>query len=356
MPNKLSASENSLAIFSKASLMLAQADTIQKAKELKSLALTAAEWAKRKGMGEEAIQYCRSYAYEAERKMGEMLKAAESPAGRPRKISTHEVPISRPPTLAELGLTKKESASAQMLADLDDDEFEKVKTGRKTKSKAKKERDAARAKEALRKAAEDIDEKKRVAIAEVCDVRVCSCVDLFRSGIKPDAVITDPPYPKKFLGVFRELAEVVKDVPLVAVMVGQSYLPEVLAILTEHLKYRWTIAYLTPGGQSVQQFQTKVNCFWKPVLLFGESRSWIGDVASSDVNDNDKEHHHWGQSESGMADLVSRLTVPGQLICDPFVGGGTTAVVSLGLGRRFVGCDISAQAVDETWMRVRAAT
>jgi putative hemolysin len=78
---------NSLIIFTKASLMLAEADTIQKAKELKNLALTAADWAKRKGMGEEAIQYCRGYALEAERKMGEMLEETErNPGGRhPRK-------------------------------------------------------------------------------------------------------------------------------------------------------------------------------------------------------------------------------------------------------------------------------
>ncbi len=36
---------------------------------------TAADWAKRKGMGEEAVQYARSYAMEAERRMGELLAA-----------------------------------------------------------------------------------------------------------------------------------------------------------------------------------------------------------------------------------------------------------------------------------------
>jgi DNA modification methylase len=41
-----------------------------------------------------------------------------------------------------------------------------------------------------------------------------------------------------------------------------------------------------------------------------------------------------------MADLIDRLSEPGQIVCDPFVGGGTTALVSLRLGRRFVGCDI----------------
>jgi len=46
-----------------------------------------------------------------------------------------------------------------------------------------------------------------------------------------------------------------------------------------------------------------------------------------------------------MADLVERLTKPGQLVCDPFLGGGTTALVALALGRRFIGCDIDAAAI-----------
>jgi hypothetical protein len=193
---------------------------------------------------------------------------------------------------------------------------------------------------------------KRVELASVCDLRVCSCTELFASGIVTDAVITDPPYPEEFLSLFSELAKACVHVPLVAVMVGQTYLPEVLRRLCEHLAYRWTIAYLTPGGQAVQQFDVKVNAAWKPVLIFGTSREWFGDVATSKPNDNDKRFHAWGQSESGMADLVERLTKPGQLVCDPFLGGGTTAAVSLALGRRFVGCDVDAAAVKTTRLRV----
>jgi DNA modification methylase len=90
-------------------------------------------------------------------------------------------------------------------------------------------------------------------------------------------------------------------------------------------------------------------------LLFGKAIEWIGDVTRSDVNDNDKDHHHWGQSESGMADLVNRLTKPGQLVCDPFVGGGTTALMALALNRRFIGCDVDKAAVRETLTRAKAA-
>lgn len=133
---------NSLVIFTKAAQMLAEADTIQKAKELKTLALTAADWAKRKGVGEEAIRYARSYALEAERKMGQMLKETKRAkgtrgAGRPKKGSTHrEPPKDTEPTLYELGISKKESSRAQELAALPDETFEEVKVGEQPIKKA----------------------------------------------------------------------------------------------------------------------------------------------------------------------------------------------------------------------------
>jgi hypothetical protein len=225
---------------------------------------------------------------------------------------------------------------------------------RKPVSKVKKKIKAERHKRDLSAAQKQVDKARKQKIESVCDLRVCSCADLFKSGIKPDAVITDPPYPYEFLPVFTELAEGCKaaGVPLVAVMSGQSYLPEVMRRLSEHLRYRWTLAYMTPGGQAVQQWKAKVNTAWKPVLLFGDAVEWFGDVATSKPNDNDKRFHGWGQSESGMADLIERLTKPGQLICDPFLGGGTTAVVCLALGRRFVGCDIDPAHVQQSLDRV----
>jgi 16S rRNA G966 N2-methylase RsmD len=181
----------------------------------------------------------------------------------------------------------------------------------------------------------------------VCDIRNCSMADLFGSMVAMDTVITDPPYPEEFLPLYEELAKhcAKAGVKVVAAMAGQSYLPHIYTAMSKHLKYRWTIAYMTPGGQAVQQWQAKANTFWKPVLLFGESEEWFGDVAASKPNDNDKRFHGWGQSESGMLELVDKLTKPGHLVCDPFVGGGTTAVACLALGRKFVGCDIDGDHV-----------
>jgi len=127
---------NSLIIFTHAVQLLAEADTIQKAKELKDLAIVAGDWAKRKDMGDEAIQYARSYALEAERKMGQLL-AEQIPheGGRPsRKPSS----VSRV-ILSNIGLTWNESSQAQILASLPQETFEAVKSGEKTLTQVRRE-------------------------------------------------------------------------------------------------------------------------------------------------------------------------------------------------------------------------
>jgi site-specific DNA-methyltransferase (adenine-specific) len=174
-----------------------------------------------------------------------------------------------------------------------------------------------------------------------------------------DCIITDPPYPHEFINEYQKLSvfanRVLKPGGSCLAMAGQSYLPEVIANLSDSLTYHWTIAYLTPGGQSVQQWDRQVNTFWKPVLWFTKGKredEWSGDVIKSDVNDNDKRFHNWGQSESGMARLVERFSRSGELVCDPFVGGGTTAVAALARGRRFLGIDRDEQAVKDTLSRI----
>jgi hypothetical protein len=97
---------NSIVIFSKAARMLAEADTVQKAKELKDMAIVAGEWARRKKMGKEAEEHCRSYALEAERRMGELLKASEKqkPGEHWKKKRLHSVTVT--PSLADLGINQ----------------------------------------------------------------------------------------------------------------------------------------------------------------------------------------------------------------------------------------------------------
>jgi site-specific DNA-methyltransferase (adenine-specific) len=162
-------------------------------------------------------------------------------------------------------------------------------------------------------------------------------------------VITDPPYPQQYLPLYSALSRVCERVlkpgGAAIVMVGQTYLPEVLRRLSEHLQYYWIMSYLTPG-QSPNLMHRKVNTQWKPLIWLakdGYTGPTVSDVFRSDAND--KRFHHWGQSESGMAAIVERFSKPGDVILDPFMGAGTTGVVAVEMHRRFVGVDLDPSSV-----------
>jgi len=218
------------------------------------------------------------------------------------------------------------------------------------KKQIERHRRSSELKEALQQGTQPFDDRMTL---------ICSSIEKFEPG-RVDVIITDPPYSLSAMDLYSQLSHFAQRTlqpgGSLLVMCGQSYLPDVLVRLTEEMKYQWMFAYLTPGGQSAQLWNQKVNTFWKPIIWLtnGEYKGrWHGDVFSSDPNDNEKEFHHFGQSESGFAKLVNEFSKPGEIICDPFLGGGTTAVVALKLGRKFVGCDIEQGCLDTTLARVR---
>ncbi len=203
---------------------------------------------------------------------------------------------------------------------------------------------------------EELEERKAAReippadMPDACDRYRLLLSDLATTDIEAnsvDCIITDPPYPAEFVELYAVLAERaslwLKPGGSLVAMAGHMHLPEVLAALSSGgLSYHWTAAYLTPGGQAHQNFPRRVNTFWKPVFWFVKgtySGEWIGDVFRSDVNDNDKRFHEWGQSESGFADLLKKFTKAGDVVCDPFMGGGTTGIVALAMNRYFIGVE-----------------
>lgn len=53
--------------------------------------------------------------------------------------------------------------------------------------------------------------------------------------------------------------------------------------------------------------------------------------------------------------LVEMAAKPGELVVDPFLGSGTTALACLATGRRFLGADVDPGAVSLTLERLAAA-
>lgn len=181
------------------------------------------------------------------------------------------------------------------------------------------------------------------------------------SDIEPgtvDAIICDPPYPREYVDLFGDLgdlaATLLKPSGVLAALVGHLHIRDYMRLLDESLAYRWIGAYVMPGARG-RVHPARVSTGWKPVLLYErqdavDTRTLVDDVIFS--TGDDKRHHHWGQNETAFGELVERLTRHGDLVVDPFLGGGTTAVVCRDLGRRFIGCDIDAAAVHTARERV----
>lgn len=312
----------------------------------------------------ELEQWVSEIKLRAIRRIGEISRELEKgPSGR-ASVSLPTAGKSKTETLKSAGISTSAAHRAEQLASIPTKQFEQCLEQAKAKAQPVKYTDVIKV--VTRKQheveREQRNERESASLPPVSDrykIHHCSVADIPVDDESVDCIITDPPYPREHLPVYDDLARtaqrILKPGGSCFVMVGQSWLPEVMRALSSHLSYQWTLAYLTPGGQAVQVWPRKVNTFWKPILWFVKGSyagDWIGDVAQSRVNDNDKRFHHWGQSESGMADLVRRASRPGDLVVDPFIGGGTTAVVALDLDRRFIGCDIDEACVSASLQRI----
>ena len=342
-----------LAIFSRGAQMLAEATTIQRNKELKDLGITAAEWARRKGAGEEAVAQCRAFALEAERQMGELLKKTERDrGGQPRQrksTGNRKAPVE--PTLDELGITKKESSASQKLASLPKRMFQKLIAGKISKSQAfknhKKQQKELADKKAAEKASKEIARKKANGVLKG---------DSFVLGRAiPDAtcalVFTDPPYDKKSLPMYDQLGElaarILVDGGSLITYCGQYSMSYVMESLSQHLTFYWPLCCLHTG-KTAQMKLRGIKVKWKPMLWFvkgtgrRDTHVWVEDLV---VSQQEKDSHPWQQSVIEASYYIERLTTSGELVVDPFCGGGTTAVAAKQLNRQWWTADTNASHV-----------
>ena len=173
-----------------------------------------------------------------------------------------------------------------------------------------------------------------------------------------DLVFTDPPYPAEFIPLWSDLGELaaraLKPGGMLVAYSGQMFLPEAMSRLAVHLDYWWTYA-ITHVGAFFQLRARHTQVGWKPVLVYrkpggADLPPWVNDIVTDGVRE--KSGHDWQQSEAEAGYWVERLTEPGSLVVDPFLGSGTTAAVCKRLGRRFIGCDVDPLAVARTKERV----
>jgi site-specific DNA-methyltransferase (adenine-specific) len=185
-------------------------------------------------------------------------------------------------------------------------------------------------------------------------------------------IFTDPLYDKESLHLYKDLAKlseiVLKPGGSLITYIGQYAWHEILNIVERSLKLQlwWTFAIDLEGPVYGRMYSRQMVIKWKPLLWFVKGNKPInpsfplkGTGKSSHIADlieskaSDKRFHDFAQNSGDAEYILNFLTAHNDLILDPFVGGGSTAVACMNLKRRFVGIDIDPTAIERTKANLR---
>lgn len=160
-----------------------------------------------------------------------------------------------------------------------------------------------------------------------------------------DLIFTDPPYLKQFIPLYGWLAEtgyrILKPGGYLYAYGAGEHMPEYLACMTNKgLDYFWTFALLHNGGYPRIWYKQLMSGY-KPVFVFTKGKpnklAWQATVCTDSA---DKRFHEWGQGAGMTVKTLELLTSPGDLILDPFCGGGTTPAACKITNRNYIAFEI----------------
>ena len=223
-----------------------------------------------------------------------------------------------------------------------------------------------------------------VRIGDWCTLIHADChavIDELRA-MAPDALVTDPPYgigltgnsgyKRRKNGVYKALTKVedrrgeapvvgdrdrsvdvrpLLDVALQVVMWGADHLR---AQLPDGGRF---IAWDKLGGREpFGDGYSDAEFAWhsRPGKATIIRWMWKGLACTKVGEDNGFRHHPMQKPLHVMQESIAACKLePGSLVCDPFMGAGSTAIAAFGLGVRFVGVEIERRWFDCAVSRIR---
>lgn len=252
------------------------------------------------------------------------------------------------------GVSPRYVSDAKSVAEDAPELFEQVRSGELTIPEAKRE---------IRKA--ERETRKQSAVEQLRDTSAAD--GIFRTSITqwdaPEChlIFTDPPYHDVHVQSYADLGAFAMRRLLpgrfLCAYVGKLRLPDCInALSSAGLEWVWIFSVFHPFSTEKHlgaQYNIAEN--WRPVVVFRKPGALWKPKFQQDVirGERNKEHHAWGQDEQTPEQLIDAYTEPGELVLDPFVGGGTTPFVARKLGRRCMGCDVDETAIALTTRRLR---
>jgi len=283
------------------------------------------------------------------RRIGEISKGLETAERQRTDLRPTGGQQTKTQTLKEAGLSTSAANRAEQISEIPLAEFEAYINKKKSENKPVK------INEVISKITADNREKRQRKDLQKKPPILPSGLHHgdFRelSKLIPDEsvelVFTDPPYDRKSIPMFGEAAEIASRIlrpgGSMISYCGQIQLPEVLTLMSNHLRYWWVNACIHSGGShQMNKYGIKVD--WKPMVWFvkgtrGDVQTFVHD---SVTGDKEKLHHEWQQAQSEAEYYIDKLCSPDGVVVDFFAGGGTTLSAANKLKRKWIAYEIDA--------------
>lgn len=174
-----------------------------------------------------------------------------------------------------------------------------------------------------------------------------------------DLIFTDPPYIKKHILLYDWLGEtaarVLKPDGFLLAYVGAYWKDEVMQLLRKNMSYFFDYILLNSGNSPIM-WNRKTISRHKSIMAYTKQESkplprtnvisfWVG-------SGEDKRYHTWGQDESSARYYIDCFSRPGDIVFEPFAGGGTTAAVCRVLSRKYLAFEVDEKTADIARARV----
>jgi len=177
-------------------------------------------------------------------------------------------------------------------------------------------------------------------------------------GVRIDLILTDPPYNEEGIESYFQLGVFAKKYlapeGLVIAYLGKVHFREALEGLFENLKYVW-LGVIVQNSRPSKIHAKKMDGGFRPYIVCSlgdyEPKRWTHDTIIS-PSDPEKDRHPWQQTLAPLKEIIEMHSDPGDVVCDPFLGSGTTGVAAISLGRDFLGCDIDPRSAKEASERL----
>jgi site-specific DNA-methyltransferase (adenine-specific) len=198
------------------------------------------------------------------------------------------------------------------------------------------------------------------------------CLEVLPTLPKVDAVITDPPYgvnlgsdPSHVIGNrpyegFTDSPENVRDNVVPAIRLALSLAQR--AIVTPGTRCAWLYdapdelgAIYFPAGAGFSRWGFTCS---QPILFYGKDPYMPRHKKPNSVHCTEtaeKSGHPCPKPVGLMRWLVDRSSQVGDVVCDPFMGSGTTGVACMQLGRAFIGIEREPKYFDIACRRIEQA-